>query len=257
MPPTTIVAPSALADLDVVHDPLALLEADERADLGRLVGRVADLDVPGRRREQLDDLLVDRALDEDPAAARSSPGRRCRRREYGDSRANFSRSASAKTMFGLLPPSSRLIFFTLPEASRMISWPVVVSPVKATLPIPGWAAIDAPAVPPGPVTTLRTPGRNAGLEGQLAEPDRRQRRVRRGLEDRGVAGRERRRDLPRGHEQREVPGHDQPDDADRLAQREVEAGLADRDRLAEDLVRGAGVVVEDEARADDLAARAR
>ena len=45
-------------------------------------------------------------------------------------------------------------------------------------------------------------------------------------------------------------GHDEPDDADRLAQGEVEAGLADRDRLAEDLVRGPGVVVEDEARAE-------
>ena len=52
-------------------------------------------------------------------------------------------------------------------------------------------------------------------------------------------------------------GHDQPDDADRLAQREVDARLRDRDRLAEDLVRGAGVVVEDEARPDDLAARRR
>ena len=77
---------------------------------------------------------------------------------YGDSRANFSRSASANTMFGLLPPSSSETFFTLPEASRMISWPVVVSPVKATLPTPGWAASAAPAEPPGPVTTLRTPG---------------------------------------------------------------------------------------------------
>ena len=95
-----------------------------------------------------------------------------------------------------------------------------------------------------------------GLERQLAEPDRRQRRVRGGLEDRGVAGGERRGDLPRGHQEREVPRHDQPDDADRLAQGEVEARLRDRDRLAEDLVRGAGVVVEDEARADDLAARA-
>src|SRR2546422_369503 len=67
-------------------------------------------------------------------------------------------SASAKTTLGLLPPSSRLIFFTLLAASRMISWPVVVSPVNATLPMPGWAAIAAPAVPPGPVTTLTTPG---------------------------------------------------------------------------------------------------
>ena len=48
-----------------------------------------------------------------------------------------------------------------------------------------------------------------------------------------------------------------PHDADRLAQGQVEAGLGDRDRLAEDLVRRAGVVVEDEARPDDLAARAR
>src|SRR5438105_4217776 len=40
----------------------------------------------------------------------------------------------------------------------MISWPVVVSPVKATLPIPGCPAIAAPAEPPGPVTTLMTPG---------------------------------------------------------------------------------------------------
>ena len=64
-------------------------------------------------------------------------------------------------------------------------------------------------------------------------------RVRGGLEDRGVPGGQRRRDLPRGHEDREVPRHDQPDDADRLAQGEVEAGLRDRDRLAEDLVGGA------------------
>jgi hypothetical protein len=61
-------------------------------------------------------------------------------------------------MFGLLPPSSRLTFFTFPAARRRISWPVAVSPVKATLPTPGWAAIEAPAVPPGPVTTLTMPG---------------------------------------------------------------------------------------------------
>ena len=76
---------------------------------------------------------------------------------YGLSAAKRSRSASAKTRLGLLPPSSRLTFFTVPAASRMISWPVAVSPVKATLPIPGWAAIAAPASPPGPVTTLTTP----------------------------------------------------------------------------------------------------
>ena len=73
-------------------------------------------------------------------------------------------------MLGLLPPSSSEIFFTLPAASRMISWPVVVSPVKATLPTPGWAAMDAPADPPGPVTMLRTP---AGMPASSASSPRR------------------------------------------------------------------------------------
>jgi hypothetical protein len=54
------------------------------------------------------------------------------------------------------------------------------------------------------------------------------------------------RHLPRGHQDREVPRHDEPDHADRLAQGEIEAWLGDRDGLAEDLVGGAGVVVEHE-----------
>jgi hypothetical protein len=89
---------------------------------------------------------------------------------YGDSLANFSRSASAKTMFGLLPPSSSEIFFTFADASRMISCPVVVSPVNATLPMPGCAAMEAPTVPPGPVTTFSTP---AGMPASSASSPRR------------------------------------------------------------------------------------
>ena len=58
----------AEADLDVVPNAVTLLEADERADLGRLVLGIADLHVPGCGGEQLHDLLVDRPLDEDPAA---------------------------------------------------------------------------------------------------------------------------------------------------------------------------------------------
>ena len=138
----------------------------------------------------------------------------------------------------------------------MISWPVVVSPVKATLPTPGCAAIAAPGRAARPGHDVEHAGRDPRLECQLAEPDRRQRGVAGGLEDRRVPGGQRRRHLPRGHQQREVPGHDQPDHADRLAQRQVEPGLRDRDRLAEDLVGGAGVVVEDEAHPGDLAARA-
>src|SRR5688500_17063473 len=54
-------------DLDVVLDPVALLRADERPHLGRVVGRIADLDLARRLHEQLHDALVRRALHEDPA----------------------------------------------------------------------------------------------------------------------------------------------------------------------------------------------
>ncbi len=76
---------------------------------------------------------------------------------YGEVAANFSMSASANTMLGLLPPSSRLTFLMVPAAVRMISWPVAVSPVNATLPTPGCAASPPPTTGPGPVTTLSTP----------------------------------------------------------------------------------------------------
>ena len=99
-------------------------------------------------------------------------------------------------------------------------------------------------------------GRETRLERQLAEPQRGHRRVARRLEDRRVPGGERRRDLPAGHVHRVVPRDDQPADPDRLLERHVEAGLGDRDRLAVDLVRGAGVVVEHEPDAGDLAAGA-
>ena len=210
-------------DLDVVLDPVALLGADERADLGRLVGRVADLDLARRLGEQLDDAARGPIARRGSGSARSSPGPRCRRRCTA-TRARTSRGRRRRRRcWGSCRRARARSSSRCPTASRMISWPVVVSPVNATLPMPGWAAIEAPAVPPGPGHDVEDAGRDAGLERQLAEPDRGQRRVRRGLEDRGVAGGQRRRDLPRGHQDREVPGHDQPDDADRLAQGQVDA----------------------------------
>ena len=99
-------------------------------------------------------------------------------------------------------------------------------------------------------------GRDAGLQRQLAQANGGQRRIAGGLEDRRIAGRQRGAKLPRGHVEREVPGHDQAADTDRLTQREVKAGSADRDRLAKELVGGAGVVVEDQADGEGLAAGA-
>ncbi len=94
----------------------------------------------------------------------------------------------------------------------------------------------------------------AGLQSELAEADRGQRRLLGRLEDQRAAGRERGGDLPRRHQQRVVPGHDLSADADRLAQRVAEhvAGR-DGDRFALDLRRPAGVVAQVGDRGGDVA----
>lgn len=75
-----------------------------------------------------------------------------------------SKSASSKTSKGLFPPVSSVMFFILIEAIFMISFPVLVLPVNATLSIPRCVAIAAPASRPKPFSTLTTPaGKPASL----------------------------------------------------------------------------------------------
>ena len=69
-----------------------------------------------------------------------------------------SKSASAKKMFGDLPPSSSEIFFNVAAALRMIVLPTSALPVNAILSTSGCATIAAPAVSPSPVTMFTTPG---------------------------------------------------------------------------------------------------
>ena len=61
-------------------------------------------------------------------------------------------------MFADLPPSSSVTFFTVPDASCMMRRPTSVEPVNATLSTSGCCAISSPALPPGPVIRLTTPG---------------------------------------------------------------------------------------------------
>ncbi len=51
-----------------------------------------------------------------------------------------------------------MIFFSVSAAARMIPLPVLVSPVKAILSMPGCSTIACPTLEPGPVMTLSTPG---------------------------------------------------------------------------------------------------
>ena len=187
-----------------------MARVDERTHLRLVVGRVAD--------HQLGGLLQRRARRRDRGRERST---RIRLRAV-QSWPALSKTAERRLARELLQVGvgeddvgafaaqlERDLLHVVDAASRMISWPVVVSPVKATLPIPGCAAIAAPADPPGPVTTFTTPGGKPASSASSAEADRGQRRPRRRLQQHRVAGRQRRPELPGGHVQREVPGDDQ------------------------------------------------
>ena len=65
---------------------------------------------------------------------------------------------SAKKTFGDLPPSSVVDGMMFWAAYCMISRPVTVSPVKAIFAIRLLVASALPISPPGPLTTLITPG---------------------------------------------------------------------------------------------------
>src|SRR5437660_11387539 len=68
-----------------------------------------------------------------------------------------SRSASAKMMFGFLPPSSSETFLNIGAAASATFLPVMVPPVNEIVLIFGCAAIAAPTFGPVPCTTLSTP----------------------------------------------------------------------------------------------------
>lgn len=70
----------------------------------------------------------------------------------------LSKSASAKTRAGLLPPSSGERRLRWSAALRMTIFPVSVSPVRVRRGTRGWATKAAPASSPKPWTRLKTPG---------------------------------------------------------------------------------------------------
>ena len=111
-------------------------------------------------------------------------------------------------MLGDLPPSSSVIFFSVSAAARMMALPVVVSPVNAILSMPGCSTIACPTLDARTRDHVQHAGREPDLDGDLAQRERRQRRLARRLQDDRVAARERRRDLPGREQQRKVPRHD-------------------------------------------------
>ena len=173
---------------------------------------------------------------------------------YGAVAAACSRSASAKTMFALLPPSSRVTRITWSAAPRMMCWPTAVEPVKQTLRTAGWVTNRSPTIEPLPGITVKTPGGSPASRpsspSRIAVSGRQLGR----LQDDRVAGGQGRREPPAGDRHREVPRHDDADDAERLLERHVEAA-GDRDLPAEQPLRRRRVVAQDVADVAGLPAR--
>ena len=71
----------------------------------------------------------------------------------GDVSAARCQSASAKTMFGDLPPSSSEIRFRSRDASSMMRFPISVEPVKEILRTSGWVTSASPMAEPDPGNT--------------------------------------------------------------------------------------------------------
>ncbi len=189
--------------------------------------------------------IRDRAQQSCPALSKTA---------YGALAAAAARSASAKTMLELLPPSSSVTRFTWSAQPAMIFLPTAVEPVKHDLahqrvgdePLADHAALAGD-------DRQHVLGQ-AGLEGELGDPDRGQRGELGGLEDDGVAGGQRRCHAPGQDRHREVPRHDDPDHAERLVEGQVDAA-GDRDLPAEHPLRRRRVVVEAVADVAGLPAR--
>src|SRR5246127_1067619 len=79
-----------------------------------------------------------------------------------------SQSASAKKMFGDLPPSSSVTRFNVSAALLTIILPTAALPVNATLSTPGCATRAAPVVSPKPLMMFTTPGGRPTSSNQLA-----------------------------------------------------------------------------------------
>src|SRR5207245_6236287 len=79
-----------------------------------------------------------------------------------------SKSASAKKIFGDLPPSSSVTRFTVSAACFTMTLPTSALPVKAILFTSGCFTRGAPQVSPNPVTMFTTPGGKPTSENQFA-----------------------------------------------------------------------------------------
>ena len=155
-----------------------------------------------------------------------------------------SKSASANTMLGLLPPSSRPIFFTFSAALRMMLLADLDGAGEGhhvDVLVAGEVVADLAA---RAGDDLEHALGQAGLLEDLRELEVGERAHGGRLEDHHVAGRQGRPGLPRGHEHRVVPRRDADGDADGLAHHHAHGVARYLERLAVLVLDHAGVQLE-------------
>src|SRR4051812_15860555 len=232
-------------EVDIAQDLGQLAVVDDRAQAGLRVERLAGGQLPTQRGDPLDELLADRAMDDQPrtrvaglAAVVEDPPADRRRRgfEVSDVREDELWALPAELERNGLDvgpphrPKERPAHLGRAGEGDLVDIAVASERVAEDGPRPGHDIEDAVG--------------QAGLRRQLGEAERGQRRLAGGFQHDGVARRKRCAELPGADDHRVVPGHDRADDPDRLTgdQREV-VGAGGSD-LAVELVDGLGVPLE-------------
>ena len=145
----------------------------------------------------------------------------------------WSRSASASTSIGSLPPSSSTEPFSLRAQPSATDLPASTEPVKNTLPTPDPTTAGAG---PGAVDDPDQPVGDAGALEHAGDPLADQRRQRCRLQHHTVAGHQRERHLPERDAPRVVPRGDHADHAERLVDERRALGLQEQLRHRDLLV---------------------
>ena len=167
-----------------------------------------------------------------------------------------SRSASASTMVGFLPPISSCTRASRSAPIFAMPRPTASEPVNEMARTFGCATSGIADVAARAGDEVEHALRNAGFMQDLDEPHARERRLRRRLDHHGVAGDQRGRELPRRDGDGEVPGRDQRDHAERLADGVHEhARPLGRNRVAREARAFAAEIFEDADGARHLALR--
>ena len=104
-----------------------------------------------------DDLIVDAAIDDQPRPGRAGLAGVDGEGPHGDRDRVLEGSASAKMMFGDLPPSSSVTGMSFSAAIAATRPPVTTEPVNAILRTAGWRTSGAPTRGPVPVTMFTSP----------------------------------------------------------------------------------------------------